>query len=289
MNWITHIGISLLFAVPAFGYLVEAKKRKTRTDQHFADPFRDRLLRPPGESGRLRIQQLEETFSDRNMLLAIWTLVAGLVFALVARSITPNKMIVTGAILLALTVPMAMFQGRKLLTTMGKLRRERIGFAGERAVGEEINQLMADGYRVFHDVPMVGYNIDHVVVGPAGVFAVETKARRKPRLSSKTPEFRVKYDGNQLVFPRWTEKRCLEQACRQAAGLGEFLFGSTGEPVGVSPILALPGWVVEASAQGGPFVLNPKAIRGVVTACKTILDQAAIRRVAYQLDQRARI
>lgn len=289
MNWITHIGISLLFAVPAFGYLLEARKRKARTDRHFADPFRDRLLRPPGESGRLRIQELEESFDDHAMQLAVWTLVAGLVFALVARSMTPDQMIVSGAVLLALTVPMAMYQGRKLVKTMGRLRRERIGFAGERAVGEEINQLMADGYRIFHDVPMAGYNVDHVIAGPAGVFAVETKARRKPRLSSKTPEFRVKYDGKQLVFPRWTENRCLEQACRQAKGLGEFLSSSTGEPVNVSPILALPGWYVDASAQGGPFVLNPKAIRGVVTACKVSLDSAAIQRVAHQLDQRARI
>jgi hypothetical protein len=172
---------------------------------------------------------------------------------------------------------------------MGRLRRERIGFAGERAVGEEINQLMADGYRVFHDVPMTGYSVDHVIVGPAGVFAVETKVRRKPRTSTRSAEYRVKYDGRQLVFPRWTEKRCLEQACLQAGGLGKFLSQSTGDSVFVSPILALPGWFVEASAQGGPFVLNPKAIRGVITACKPNLDRATIQRIAHQLDQRARI
>lgn len=289
MNWITHIGVSLLFAVPAVGYVVEARKRKSRSDRHFADPFRDRLLRPPGESARLRIQELEEVLDEGIMGLAAWTLVAGLVFALVARAMPPDQMIISGGLLLALTVPMAMLQGRKLLKAMGKLRRERIGFAGERAVGEEVNQLMADGYRVFHDVPMAGYNLDHVMVGPAGVFAVETKARRKPKLSSNTPEFRVKYDGMQLVFPRWTEKRCLEQACRQALGLEKFLTDATGESVSVSPILALPGWFVEASAQGGPFVLNPKTIRGVITACESRLDQAGIQRISHQLDQRSRI
>lgn len=289
MNWITHIGISLLFAVPAFGYVFEARKRQARTDRKYADPFRDRLLRPPGESGRLRIQKLEEAREDYFLYLSIWTVMAGGVFALAARSMTPDQMILSGAGLLALTVPLAMYQGRKLVKTIGRLRRERIGFAGERAVGEEINQLMADGYRIFHDVPMAGYNVDHVIVGPAGVFAVETKARRKPKSSSQTLGFRVKYDGEKLVFPRWTEKRCLGQACRQAKGLSTFLTQSTGDRVPVSPILALPGWYVEASTQGGPFVLNPKAIRGVVKACKASLDSDAIQRVAYQLDQRARI
>lgn len=289
MNWITHIGVSLLFAVPAFGYVMEVRKRKARTERSSADPFRDRLLRPPGESVRVRVQELEETVDKHVVQLAAWTLVAGLVFALIARSMTPDRMIVSGAVLLAMTVPMAMIQGRKLLRAMSRLRRERLGFAGERAVGEEINQLMADGYRVFHDIPMSGYNVDHVVVGPAGVFAIETKARRKPRLSSQSAEYRVKYDGKQLVFPRWTEQRCLNQALCQAKGLGTFLTQSTGDSVSVSPILALPGWFVEASVQGGPFVLNPKAIRGVVKACKPSLDPAAIQRVAHQLDQRARI
>ncbi len=289
MNWITHIGVSLLFAVPAVGYFLEDRKRRARTDRQYAEPFRDRLLRPPGESGRLRIQKLEEQFDERVLSLAVWTLVAGFIFALIARGMTPGQMVVVGALLLALTVPMSMWAGRKMLRTIRMLRRERLGFAGERAVGEEVNQLMADGYRVFHDVPMTGYNVDHVMVGPAGVFAVETKARRKPKLARATPEYRVKFDGGKLIFPRWTEKRCLEQARKQAVGLAEWLTQATGDRVLVSPILALPGWYVDASTQGAPFVLNPKAIRGVVTACKPRLDRAGIQRISHQLDQRSRI
>ena len=54
------------------------------------------------------------------------------------------------------------------------------GFAGERAVAEELNQLIRAGCYVFHDVPMAPYgNIDHVLVTPKGIYAVETKARRK--------------------------------------------------------------------------------------------------------------
>ena len=63
-------------------------------------------------------------------------------------------------------------------------RRIRLGFEGERHVGEALNQLMLVGYRVFHDFlitdkPRSIRNIDHIVIGPNGVFAVETKTRRK--------------------------------------------------------------------------------------------------------------
>jgi hypothetical protein len=66
-----------------------------------------------------------------------------------------------------------------------KLRRRiRLGFEGERHVGEALNQLMLVGYRVFHDFlitdkPRFIRNIDHIVIGPNGVFAIETKTRRK--------------------------------------------------------------------------------------------------------------
>ena len=63
-------------------------------------------------------------------------------------------------------------------------RRIRLGFEGERHVGEALNQLMLVGYRVFHDFlitdkPRSIRNIDHIVIGSNGVFAVETKTRRK--------------------------------------------------------------------------------------------------------------
>jgi len=53
----------------------------------------------------------------------------------------------------------------------------QLGFQGERYVAEELNQLMADGFHVFHDVPFENYNMDHVLVGPTGVFVVETRQR----------------------------------------------------------------------------------------------------------------
>jgi len=49
------------------------------------------------------------------------------------------------------------------------------GERGELKVAEALEELRVAGYRVFHDIRRDGFNIDHVVVGPAGVFAIETK------------------------------------------------------------------------------------------------------------------
>ena len=50
------------------------------------------------------------------------------------------------------------------------------GAEGEEAVGGILENLSADGWHVIHDVSFGRGNIDHVVVGPGGVFAVETKS-----------------------------------------------------------------------------------------------------------------
>mgnify|MGYP000447730379 CR=1 FL=1 len=45
-------------------------------------------------------------------------------------------------------------------------------------VAEALAPLTVDGCRIFHDVPAAAFNLDHVIVGPTGVFALETKTRR---------------------------------------------------------------------------------------------------------------
>lgn len=63
---------------------------------------------------------------------------------------------------------------RRLIPQFRSLNR---GERGELCVAEALDDLRPFGYRAFHDLVRDGFNIDHVVVGPAGVFAVETKFR----------------------------------------------------------------------------------------------------------------
>jgi hypothetical protein len=50
------------------------------------------------------------------------------------------------------------------------------GNDGERHVGKILEGLASDGWRVLHDIPFSYGNIDHVLIGPAGLIALETKS-----------------------------------------------------------------------------------------------------------------
>jgi hypothetical protein len=54
--------------------------------------------------------------------------------------------------------------------------RWRRGAEGEEVVGEILEKMSADGWHVIHDVSFGRGNIDHIAIGPGGVFAVETKS-----------------------------------------------------------------------------------------------------------------
>ncbi|WP_372350192.1 nuclease-related domain-containing protein [Streptomyces sp. KL116D] len=51
-----------------------------------------------------------------------------------------------------------------------------VGLEGERRVGRELQRLTAQGWRALHGVPKSnGGDIDHLLIGPGGVFAINTK------------------------------------------------------------------------------------------------------------------
>jgi Holliday junction resolvase len=50
------------------------------------------------------------------------------------------------------------------------------GAEGERSVGAVLEGLLENGWHVIHDASLGRGNIDHVAIGPGGVFTIETKS-----------------------------------------------------------------------------------------------------------------
>jgi hypothetical protein len=50
------------------------------------------------------------------------------------------------------------------------------GAEGERSVGIVLDAMLDDGWHVIHDASLGRGNIDHVAIGPGGIFAIETKS-----------------------------------------------------------------------------------------------------------------
>lgn len=177
----------------------------------------------------------------------------------------------------------------RLLKLLNLRRSYRLGYEGEIAVGQELNLLMRDGYYVYHDFTADKFNIDHIVVGTSGVYAVETKVRSKPTSSDRRADAKVKYDGKCLQFPDGTDIQFIEQAKRQAEWLSKWLGSAVGEPVRVRPVLALPGWFVKRIASGGIPVINPKNFRSIAKPKNnTNLSDQMIRRIVHQLERKCR-
>jgi hypothetical protein len=63
----------------------------------------------------------------------------------------------------------------------GSFKRDYEGWAqgaeGEEVVGQILEGLRERGWFVIHDVSFGRGNIDHIVVGPGGIFTIETKSR----------------------------------------------------------------------------------------------------------------
>lgn len=191
------------------------------------------------------------------------------------------------------TLGVSAWVGFKLRGILRELGALRLGWEGEVATAEELNKLMRDGFEVFHDLPCERFNIDHVVVGPTGVFAVETKTRSKQKRANDVQnDYTATFDGKVINFAGWRDRRCLEQAERQAKWLGDWLTSATGERTTATPAIAIPGWRIErlkGSNKQPTRVFTPREAKSLVrNPTSQPLDHAAVKRIVHQLDQRCR-
>ncbi|MEO7701893.1 MAG: nuclease-related domain-containing protein [Opitutus sp.] len=286
---ITGGGIAFLFALPLFlvGWGLHRRRKKYKAEA--TDPFVEMPLRPPGESLRKKIEELTDDYDSELGVTAILSSGAAVLASSTVMYNHANSVVLC---FLGLVVIIAAISAWRNFSRIQKqLWDYRLGFEGERAVGEWLNRLAADGFEIFHDMPFDKFNIDHIIVGPPGVFAIETKTRRKPAHLEGSAKATVIFDGNALQYPLGSpETKAVEQAALNAKTLSKFLSSATGEQTVVSPILALPGWWVDRKARGVVKVLNPKEIQHSFSSKDgPPLSPQRIKQIAHQLTERCRL
>lgn len=162
-------------------------------------------------------------------------------------------------------------------------RRFNCGERGERHVADTLEELRAHGYKPIHDIVCEGFNIDHVIVGPGGVFAIETKFRS----GRGQIVFR---DGEGLfVSGRAEEKDCLKQARGNAAEVSRLLEENCRMREWVWPLVVFVGnWQVKDDWRDtnvrvftpdrlGPYIRNqqPRLKRSEIDLIASHLERAA--------------
>ena len=74
-----------------------------------------------------------------------------------------------------LAVAIVGYCGIRLFRLRREIRNLNRAEQGERRIAELLAPLRAKRYVTFNDVLVTNANIDHVLVGPTGIFAIETK------------------------------------------------------------------------------------------------------------------
>lgn len=263
--------------------LLERRRRKARRRA----AFDRKMLRAPGNSLREQIDEAKHDSAWSLMSLSALPVIVLCIYLAQTRSVVS----VSGLwpVYLLATVVLVVYEASKILGKSKRLEILRVGYDAEVAAGQELDQLMLEGARVFHDFPCDGFNIDHVVVSKQGLFAIETKGVSKPADIQGRPGSTVSYDGVRLKFPSWTTSAPVEQAQRQARWLAEWCGSAVGESVSVRGVVALPGWYVERVGQGVVDVRSGRELRFLLGKQRQEpLTPQLVKRVAHQVEQRCR-
>ena len=209
--------------------------------------------------GHVPGQQLVERVADsqEEMLLSVIVMYFAFPVMLLAwalQRVPAERMRVDGStwLFVAGALILFVFGLRGFFRHWSARQKARDGLLAERVTGMQLNRLVAQGCIVMHDVPCEGFNLDHVVIAPRGVYAVETKSFRRPKGSGGRDDqtHRVGYDGRTLRFPDFATSAPIEQAQQQAHWLQRRLRDALQRDFPVIAAVALPGWFVDRDEIG---------------------------------------
>jgi hypothetical protein len=156
------------------------------------------------------------------------------------------------------------------------------GARGEERVASELSR-MPDAFEVFHGVPLTGQrkggagDIDHVVIGPTGVFVVETKNWSGA----------IRVQGGRIMLGAIKPSRSpAEQARKSGRQLERFLREAAGVPITVQPVLCFAGNNLEHGSTGmsGVRVYNACDLReGLQHSVEQPLEREIQERISAAL------
>jgi hypothetical protein len=241
-------------------------------------PLKSRPLRIPGESldreiDRWSVDVMLPYFISAALLCALASMEWLAYFTHAPR----NPILFSGMAALALIV--ATWQ---IFRIKNRVRQLKLGRDGERVVGQFLERLREDGAQVFHDVPGDGFNLDHVIISPNGIYVVETKTRSKP-----FPNARVQLkEGALLVAGYAPDRDPISQVTAASRWLERLLEDSTGKRFAVRGVVVFPGWFVEAPGETSQvWVLEPKQLPALIARQSQTISLTDVKLASFHLSR----
>jgi hypothetical protein len=170
----------------------------------------------------------------------------------------------------------------KLRPLLKKYRELKLGRDGERTVGQELEKLRAQGYRVYHDFLAESFNIDHLVIGATGVFTVNTKTISKPKRS----DAKIDYDGRVVRVPGTSlDRDPIAQAKAERDFIRNWIQEKANRNVPVRSAVVFVGWYVAKQPDGAEvWVLNTTGLMSFIQHERSELSQDDITYICGVLE-----
>lgn len=248
-------------------------------------PIKEKTLRHPGQSLDERIDKLIN--EDGILYFMYATAIIGLAGYEWWRFIyktPPNPLPITLVAIVGLP-----FCAYKLWKILKEAKHIKLGRDGERAVGQFLESLRADGCIVFHDIIADNFNLDHVIVSKKGIYAIETKTYSKPEKG----EAKILFDGEKLsIQGSGTYTQPLIQVNSALEWLKNTILATTGKTFTIKPVILFPGWYVETIEKGkksDTWVLNPKALPVFIKNQSDTISQEDVQMIVYHLCRYVRV
>ncbi|MFA5203190.1 MAG: NERD domain-containing protein [Lentisphaeria bacterium] len=214
-------------------------------------PIKEPALRLPGESLGEELDRLRyDVLVPYIFGCAVFWILAALQFLDWLRPSPPKPFLwLAIALVVTLIAVIRVWRARR------GMRNLWLGLDGEKAVAESLTPFIAKGYHLIHDIVFDGFNLDHAVIGPTGIYAIETKTHAKPARGMHD----VVYDGECVTVNGFKPDRDpLIQSVAIAKELARLIQSLTGRKYFVQPVVFYPGWYVRRNcANSSVWVLNP--------------------------------
>ncbi len=221
-------------------------------------PLKDPRTRYPGQS---LSEQIRDIYEDQTSELVVPFMLMPVVAFAWTQQFWFNLIKPWMITLIALLA--SAWSIRRIVVLNKQKTKLRKGLEGEQILGKFLEeQLMPYKYQVIHDLVCKNgektFNIDHVVIGPTGIFSIETKYWKKP----EGPDHKIFYDGKKiLVDGKAPDRDPLVQAIAGARTVQDILELRTGKSYTVQPIVAFLGWYTTKNPKDAPaWVLNEQAV-----------------------------
>lgn len=256
-------------------------------------PVEFKLLRGPGELSLRALRKVEAQLPLTLLAAVLLPLFLGLALLLYVPLMVGAAQFATAVLGWIAFAALVFFAGRHVYTMLNVRRDLELRYLGERAVAEELAPLLAQGFRLFHDVAIHGVesriDLDHVLVGPNGVTIIESETRQRDTGKNAKRDHEVTFDGKNLTWPWGIDRDTVASIEGEAASFTRWIMQTSGYRIQALPLLTIPGWWVEITGRGLVNVVNHKQVLHAVNErVETPLEPEQVEKICRELELHCR-